>query len=118
MSRVGQQLLGVHVTVFGQKHLVLLFVDPVVAAAGFLGLARKLRREVVQPVVHLDVVVGLAGDDQRRPCFVDQDRVDFVDDCVMESALAARRDFVLHVVAQVVEAEFVVGPVRDVGVVG
>ena len=61
---------------------------------------------------------GLAhptGDDQRRPGFIDQDRVDLIHDCVRVAAL----DHVLrlhgHVVAQVVEAELVVGSVGDVG---
>jgi hypothetical protein len=59
-------------------------VDPVIARAFLLGLTRELRRELVQPVVKLDVVVGLPRDDERRARLVDQDRVDFVDDRVMQ----------------------------------
>ena len=60
----------------------------------------------------------LAGDDQRRPRLVDQDRVDLVDD---REGVAALDEPVLrdgHVVAQVVEAELGVGAVRDVRRVG
>ena len=60
----------------------------------------------------------LAGDDQRRPRLVDQDRVDLVDD---REGVAALDEPVLrdgHVVAQVVEAELGVGAVGDVGGVG
>ena len=74
-----------------------------------------------------DVVVGRAGDDQRRAGFVDEDVVDFVDDREVQRALrlllllgiavvAAGGD--PHVVAQVVEAELVVRAVGDVAGVG
>ena len=68
--------------------------------------------------VPLRRLVGRAGDDQRRPGLVDQDRVDLVDDRVMVTTLD---QIVLrpgHVVTQVVEAELVVGAVGDVGGVG
>mgnify|MGYP003693906825 CR=1 FL=1 len=57
---VGQDVLGVLVTLLGQQHLVRLLVDPVVALALLFLLPDELRRELVQPVVELDVVVGLA----------------------------------------------------------
>ena len=103
------------VALLRQQHLVRLLVDPVVARPLLFLLPRELRRELVQPVVHLDVVVGLARDDERRARLVDQDRVHFVDDRVAQAALhaLARREH--HVVAQVVEAELVVGAVGDVG---
>ncbi len=71
--------------------------------------------------------VGRAADDQRRSRFVDQDVVDFVDDRVVQRALALLgivRETVIplgrrtHVVAQVVKAEFVVRAVGDVAHVG
>ena len=50
--------------------------------------------------------------------FIDQDRVDFVDDRVVEVALDHVLQPELHVVAQIVEPELVVGAVGNVGVVG
>ena len=41
--------------------------------------------------VHLGVVFGLAADDQRRARLVDQDRVDLVDDRVVQAALRRGR---------------------------
>ena len=41
--------------------------------------------------VQLGVVLGLAADDQRRARLVDQDRVDLVDDRVVEAALRRGR---------------------------
>ena len=53
-----------------------------------------------------------------RPRLVDEDRVDLVDDRVVVAALDTVLDLVGHVVAEVVEAELVVGAVGDVGGVG
>jgi hypothetical protein len=58
---------------------------------------------------------GLAGNDQRGAGFIDQDRIDFIDDREVEVALHAVAGFEHHVVAQVIETEFVVGAVGDVG---
>ncbi len=49
---------------------------------------------------------------------VDEDGVDLVDDAVVLSALDHVFEVELHVVAEVVEAELVVGAVGDVGGVG
>ncbi len=68
--------------------------------------------------IELGAVFGCAGDDQRRARLVDQDRVDLVDDGVVEAALEAVLPRHRHVVAQVVETELVVGAVDDVARVG
>ena len=52
--------------------------------------------------------LGLAADDERRARLVDEDRVDLVDDGVVQRALRVLERAELHVVAQVVEAELVV----------
>ena len=52
--------------------------------------------------------LGRAADDERRARLVDQDRVDLVDDRVVQRALRVLERAELHVVAQVVEAELVV----------
>ena len=81
-------------------------------------LGRELRDERVDGVVELGAVVERAGDDQRGPRLVDQDRVDLVDNREIVTALDHRAQLVLHVVAKVVEAVLVVGAVGDVGLVG
>ncbi len=83
----------------------------------FLLLRREQRRHLVHAVVDLGAVLGLAGNDQRRARLVDEDGVHLVDDAVDELALEALLDAHRHVVAQVVEAELVVGAVGDVGLV-
>ena len=76
-------------------------------------------------VVELGGVGRAARDDERRARLVDEDRVDLVDDrevvrrqrLVALPALHLLFDARDHVVAEVVEAELVVGAVRDVAVV-
>src|SRR5690606_24093361 len=69
-------------------------------------------RELAVPPGRL---VGGAGDDQRCTGLVDQDGVDLVHDDVVVPALDPVFGPLGHVVAQVVEAELVVGAVCDVG---
>src|SRR5436190_11114865 len=124
---IAQQLLGVLVAVFGEEDLVRLLVDGEVARidhalAGaqveLADLLLELRDDGVDAHVHLGVVLGLTADDERRARLVDQDRVDLVDDRVRKAARDAVSGVLHHVVAQVVEAELVVGAVGDVGSVG
>ena len=78
----------------------------------------QLRHQPVHPHVELGGVLGRPGDDQRRARLVDQDRVDLVDDGVVEGPLDHFLQAELHVVAKVVEAELVVGAVGDVAGIG
>jgi hypothetical protein len=67
--------------------------------------AGQTTRDTGEVVVDLRSRLRLAGDDQRRPRFIDQDRVDLVDDRVSVTALHDSVEADRHVVAQVVEAE-------------
>ena len=78
----------------------------------------ELGNDDVDAGVLVGGLVGGAGDDERGAGFVDEDGVDFVDDAVVVAALDLILELELHVVAQVVEAELVVGAVGDVGGVG
>ena len=108
----------------------MLFVDDVVARRfepiAILGLDLalvhlalfQLRNDLVDFVIEVGRGLRRARDDERRARFVDQDRVDFVDDGEVVPALHHAVELELHVVAQVVEAELVVGAVGDVRGVG
>ena len=113
-----EDLLDLFVAEFRHMDLVLFLVDPEIPGAFFLLLRREQRRDFVDALIHLRVVFCRAGDDERRARLVDEDGVHFVDDGVVETALAAILHPVFHVVAQVVKAEFVIGAVRDVGGIG
>ena len=111
LAGVAQQRLDLLHAGFGQRHRALLLVDVVIGLV-------ELGQEGVDGVVEFRTVVERAGNDQRRARLVDQDRVDFVDDGVEVAALDHVLEPVLHVVAQIVEAVFVVGAVGDVAGVG
>ena len=100
----------------GRGDGLVLEVDEVVAAL-FLALGPLLqaRHEPGEREVQVRGLLGLAADDQRRARLVDEDVVDLVDDRVALLALDPLVELDDHVVAQVVEAEFVVGAVGDVG---
>ena len=108
---VAQPLLELFHADFGQRHRALLLVDLIVGLV-------ELRNVAVDRVVEFGTIVERTGNDQRRARLVDEDRVDFVDDRIDVPALDHILQPVLHVVAQIVEAEFVVGAVGDVAVVG
>ena len=78
----------------------------------------ELRDDDVDADVLVGGLVGGAGDDERRAGFVDEDGVHFVDDAEVLTALDHVGELKLHVVAEVVKAELVVGAVGDVGGVG
>ncbi|MGY2930905.1 hypothetical protein ACVWZ6_000507 [Bradyrhizobium sp. GM6.1] len=111
LAGIAQQRLDLLHAGFGQRHRALLLVDVVVGLV-------ELGQEAVDGVVEVGAVVERAGDDQRRARFVDQDGVDFVDDRVEVRPLDHVLEPVLHVVAQIVEAVFVVGAVGDVAGIG
>src|ERR1043166_9760580 len=87
------------------------------SSVSIVELALEPRDQPVDLLVEIRRRLALCGDDERRARLVDQDRVDLVDHAVVQPALhhAIRR--LLHVVAQVVEAELVVLAVCDVAVV-
>ena len=111
----------------GRRDVLVLLVEEVVVLLRELGVLdlRALRLDSAQRAGDTGHVVEglgcggrLAGDDQRRPRLVDQDRVDLVDDRVSVPALDGALERDRHVVAQVVEAELGVRAVGDVGLVG
>src|SRR6266403_933310 len=87
----------------------MLFVD------GVVDIANQLGDDFVDLEIFVGGFFGWAGDDQRGARLVDQDGVNFVDDGEVMAALNAVGEVVLHGVAKIVETEFVVGAVGDVG---
>ena len=122
-----KQALDFGLAFVGQGDGAVLLVYPEVAGveplAGFLAFdhfaANQLRDDLDRLVIQVGRFFARTRDNQRRTSFVDQDRVDFVDDGeIMAALLDAIFQPELHVVAKVVEAELVVRAVRDVGHVG
>ena len=64
------------------------------------------------------MVFGLPTDDQRRPRFIDQDRIHLIHNCVIQASLHPVGSLVDHVVPQVIETIFVVRAISNVSTVG
>ncbi len=112
-----QQRLDQLVAFLGELHLALFLIDEIVAFV-FLGLRLEPGNQHVHLLVQLGGVRRRAGNDQRRARLVDQDRVHLIDNGVIERPLHPVFQTERHVVAQIVEAEFVVGAVGHVAGVG
>ena len=96
----------------------LALLDFTVGGVPFALLDHEVLGDLVRQVVAGRVVVGRAGDDQRRAGLVDEDRVDFVDDAEVAGLLDLLGGRELHVVAEVVEAQLGVRAVEHVALVG
>ena len=105
-----QQFFHVFLPAFGQGNVFMLFFAFVIFFFEFgndpVDLAVEFRRSL-----------GRAGDDQRSPRFVDQDRVHLVHNRVVEVPLDHLVEAEFHIVAQVIKAEFVIGAVSDIACV-
>ena len=116
-----EKLLGLGDAFLRQDGRARLLVDQVVAGGRLvavlvllLGALGQVRDHAVARVVDLGVLFGGPRDDERGARLVDQDRVDLVDDREDVAALHHVLELELHVVAEVVEAELVVGAVGHV----
>ena len=105
-----QHLFNFGNTRVGRRDGLLFFVHRVVVFGEGLD-------DACQRVVQVRRFFTRAGNDERRPRFVDEDRVHFVDDTIIERPLYHLVFADDHVIAQVVEPEFVVRPIGDVGVI-
>ena len=114
-----EELLDLVDAFLGRRDGAVLEVDEEVAALLLaLGTALQPGNEPREGEVQIRRFLGLAADDQRRPCLVDEDVVDLVDDRVGALPLDPLGEVRDHVVAEIVEAELVVRAVGDVGGVG
>ncbi len=120
-----QQLLDLQPAVIGHADRAHLLIDHIVAGENldhllFFNLLAllQMRNDPLHAVIFVRRLVRRAGDDQRRPRLVDQDRVHLVDNRVVVPALHAVLDVELHVVAQIIKAELIVRAIGDVGGIG
>ena len=109
-----ENLFGVRIAFLRQKYLVAFLIHPVIPGAVLFLATRQHRRNLIHAHIEIGVIFGLPGDDQRRTRLVDQDRIDFVNDGEIQLPLHPLAGRVDHVVAQVVETEFVICAIGDV----
>ena len=117
-AALGHERLDMLVAFLGDVHLLGLLIDGVVAGRIFLRLALQARHELIDAQVKFGALLRGTGNDERRARLVDQDRVHLVDDRIGDAALHAILQAVGKVVAQIIEAELIIGAVGDVAGVG
>ena len=105
-----QQLFELFGAILGQLDVALLFVL-------FVPVLGEGLHHLVDRKVEVRLVLSRSRNDQRGTRLVDQDRIDFIDDREIERPLHHLPAFVLHVVAQVIEAELVVGRIGDIRII-
>ena len=122
-----EEPLGLGNTVAGQTHGAGLFVHIVVAAEGVvvllvLGFGEDLfvegSNELVGHFIELGGILALAGDNQGGTGFINEDGVHLVHNGEIVAALHQLLLVNCHVVTQVIEAQFVVGAVGNIGIIG
>ncbi|OPY65435.1 MAG: hypothetical protein A4E57_03202 [Syntrophorhabdaceae bacterium PtaU1.Bin034] len=74
----------------------------------------QLVDDSVDPVIFVRRFLGRTRNDKRCPGFIDKDTVHLVHDGVVELPLHELVEIVLHIISQIIEAEFVVRAVRRV----
>ena len=115
----------------GQVHYLVLFIDNKVT--GFLSFdthngihfgqifhiltANHLTCQNITGFIQLRGFTALSGNNQRCSCFINQDRVNFIDDCVMQISKHQLLLIDHHVITQIIETKFVVGNIGNVAVV-
>ncbi len=104
-----QQALAFRHALFGERGGAHLLIE------GVIDFLDQFGDDLIHAVILVGGFLGGAGNDQRGARFVDEDGVDFVNHAKVVAALDAILQIVLHVVAEVVEAELVVGAEGDVG---
>ena len=106
-----QQLLGMLDPSLGERHGAAFLIKVEI-------IIDQQRDNLVGHLILVRLGFGLTGNDQRRPCFIDQDRVNFVNNCKMVPALDHVFDTELQIITQIIKAEFIVGAVGHVCLIG
>ena len=68
-------------------------------------------------LVSCHIILRRAGNNQRRPRLIDQDRVHLIDNRILQRPLSHLRHRGLHIIAQVVKSEFIIGTIGDIAAV-
>ncbi|MPN32444.1 hypothetical protein SDC9_179922 [bioreactor metagenome] len=74
--------------------------------------------EKIGSVIECCRFFGLSGNDQWCAGFIDQDRIDFIHDRKVQRALHHLIFIDDHIVPQIIEAQFIIGAVGDVAIIG
>ena len=84
--------------------------------AGFA--AFQLFGQNITDLVELGGFAALTGNDQRRTCLIDQDRVDLVDNTIMKRSLYKLFFINNHVITKIIKAKLIIGDISNVTIIG
>ena len=123
---LSEQCFDFLMTILGQFDVSLFFIDIKITRRGsffieiFLrsNLGFQLRNQSIYRSIQIRTVFNATRNYQRRSRFVDKNRVHFIDDGVMQTALNTIFGTECHVVSQVIEAKLVIRTVGDIRLVG
>ena len=90
-TALGEDLLHSLVTLVREVNLMLLLIHPVVTRFLLALLTGEERRNLIHRLIEIDIVFGRTRNDQRGSRLVNQNRVHFVDDRVVQRTLTAVR---------------------------
>jgi len=96
----------------GQGDVTVLFIDLVIDPV------LQVEDDLVEEIVFLGGFLGGSGNNEGRPRFVDKDRVDLVNDGIIQLPLDPEALVLHHVVPEIIKTELVVGSVGDIAPVG
>ena len=77
----------------------------------------KAGSQQIRLLIQARGLAAASGNDQRRTGLIDQDRVDLVDDGIMQPALHHFLFVDDHVVTQIVKTELIIGTIGDIAVI-
>ena len=117
-----QYFFNVDLTPFSQVNLTGFFINGVIAVAFlpffvFFFLLYQFRDHCINCSVQVRAVLGCTGNNKRRSCLIDKNRVNLIHYRVVQRALNAILRAEGHIVTEVIETEFVVCSVSNVCVV-
>jgi len=135
--RIGQvvymeELLHLFHALGGQKYVLILLIDQKVSVFFNIFVHQDIHLgkfpvrasplhlpcKNIAGTVELGRLPALAGNDQWRSGLIDQDRIDLIDNGIVQIALYQIFFFDDHVVPQVIKSQFIVGDICDITVIG
>ena len=97
---------------FRRSHGFLLFIN------GVIFILFQFRHQFGHDIVIIRRLLSRAGNNQRCAGFIDENGVHFIDEAVVQRSLHHLIQGCDHIVTEVVEAEFIIRSVGNIGIIG
>ena len=102
------------------NYIVVLFIIIVIDRGICLAYNSRMQGayEIIGTAKAIDVFFTLAGDNERSPRLIDQNRIDLIDNREIMPSLYDIFPALCHVVTKVIKAQFVIGAISDAALIG